>query len=126
MSYRETGCQVYFWHTPNYIYRIIVKKGLAHHEQCKQQTRSTLCLDSLLADLEMKGRGQWLCGMLYFFISKAVDTAARASKIIMQSPINCKGVRGKGVHSVWICVWRRLSNVDLQSRHVLDSRVGGG
>lgn len=82
-----------------------------------KQMNSILCLDSLLADLKMKGRGQWLCSMLYFFISKAVDTAAWASQMIMQSPISCKGVKGKGLHSVWISVCvGGLSNVDPQKQ----------
>lgn len=94
-SYRETRCQVHCWHTPSYIYSILAEKARMGTTWATYvnitQMNSTLCLDCLLADLQRKGRRQWLCSMLHFFISKAVDTAAGASKTIMQSPINGKG-----------------------------------
>lgn len=82
-----------------------------------KQMNSALCLDSLLGDLQMKGRGQWHCDILHFFISEAVDAAAGASKMITQSPINCRdrwGGKRKGLCCVWTCVrvWGGLSNVD--------------
>lgn len=55
-----------------------------------KQMNSALCLDSLLADLQMKERGQRLCSMPRFFIAKAVDTAAGVLKMVMQSFIRCR------------------------------------